>query len=542
MLMRTALQYSPPKRRISQPQPIGAPVGGLDTASPLANMPLDRAVELTNWFPQPGYIEIRKGFRQHATDVTSDTTPVETLMPWHGPAASKMFAAGGGAIYDVTLAQSGTITTVTSKNEDRWQWVNFTNSGGHYLWACNGTDNCVHYNGTTWAEPSISGVTSADIINVNAHKNRLWLIEKESTKVWYLATDAIAGAATGFELGGLFSRGGYVMAMATWTRDGGSGSDDYAVFVTSQGQCAVYQGTDPSSASTWALVGVFNIPHPIGRRCFTKWGGDVLILTDQGVFPLSQLLAVDASAVTRVAISQNIAPTLTEAASSYASLFGWQVEVHPNATMLIVNVPTAENSTAVQYVMNTLTGAWCKFDSHNANCWLSFDDEIYFGDNTGRVCKANTGALDLEDQIVATGQSAYNAFGTANKKQFMLIRPIITASGGTEVEVGISTDFSETDSLSASSGTSSAVATWDNVTWDNFTWAASTNEASDWINSGGIGSFGSIKFRGRVGTTQDSALWGTATWGGSNWGYAGATAEIVRLNAFLITVHEGGIL
>jgi hypothetical protein len=44
-------------------------------------------------------------------------------------------------------------------------------------------------------------------------------------------------------------------------------TDDYAAFITSEGQVAVYSGADPASSTTWSLVGVFDIGAPIGRRC-----------------------------------------------------------------------------------------------------------------------------------------------------------------------------------------------------------------------------------------------------------------------------------
>lgn len=73
------------------------------------------------------------------------------------------------------------------------------------------------------------------------------------------------------------------MAMASWTRDSGNGIEDLAAFITSRGEVHVYSGTDPASADTWQRVGTFKIPEPVGRRCLIKVGGDVGILTTQGL-------------------------------------------------------------------------------------------------------------------------------------------------------------------------------------------------------------------------------------------------------------------
>jgi len=293
MLMRAPIKVNRNRTQVVRQATVPAPVGGWDAESPLAAMPRDHAVQLDNWFPRPGYVEVRRGHRYHAWDLGDGTSPTETLMVWQGKASSKMFGAAGDSIYDVTTRGQAGSAAVGSLSDAYWQWVNFTNSGANYLYIVNGTDAPRHYNGTTWATPSITGITPADAIHVNVHKKRLWFTIKDTTQAAYLATDAIAGAATTFELGSNFDRGGYLMAMATWTRDGGAGADDLAVFISSRGQLAIYQGTDPASAVTWSLIGVFEIAAPIGRRCFQRWGNDLLVITVEGVYALSSILAVD---------------------------------------------------------------------------------------------------------------------------------------------------------------------------------------------------------------------------------------------------------
>ena len=67
---------------------------------------------------------------------------------------------------------------------------------------------------------------------------------------------AVAGAASMFDLGQIFTEGGYLMAMATWTVDAGYGVDDLAVFITSEGEVAVYRG------GTWLLPFHRMVPLP----------------------------------------------------------------------------------------------------------------------------------------------------------------------------------------------------------------------------------------------------------------------------------------
>jgi len=547
MLQRAPLSSNARRARVSRSAIIPAPVGGWDASSALAAMPKERAVKLENWFPQPGWVEVRRGYDYHAWDIVSDTTPVQTLMSWQGQASSKMFAAAGTDFYNITSEGAATAQSLTMTNS-RWQWVNMTNSGNTYLYAVNGVDEPIHYNGSSWVEPTITGVTATTLVNINVHKKRLWFCAVDSTKAWYLAVDAISGAATSFELGSTFSRGGYLMAMATWTRDGGSGSDDYAVFVSSRGQVTIFQGTDPSSASTWALVGVFDVPAPIGRRCFTKFGADVLLVTVEGLFPLSQILSVDSSQTQRLALTANIQNAMVDATRDHADNYGWEACVYSKGTRLILNVPHQENVEAEQYVMNTLTGAWCKFTNHNANCWLVFNDRLFFGGNDGAVYEADSGSADVATPITAIGETAYQHFQSPGKtKRATMVQPLITASGVNRPSLGISVDFQETSELSTPNvETNIDGLVWDEGEWDSESWAGTTQQINDWISVPALGRFLSMKFQAQTGLESQAAgvgsYWGISQWGDPWGGTEFSADETMRLNGAVVLYEIGEYL
>lgn len=456
-----------------------------------------------------------------------DSPPVETLAVWQGPASSKMFAAAGGGIWDVTAQDAATFAYKPGGASDRWQTWMHTTSAGAFLFMVNGSDPPIHYNGTTWTAPSITGITASDAVAGITHKKRIWFVMNNSTKGAYLATEAVAGAATEFQFGSLFTRGGYLLALATWTRDGGSGADDYLVAVSSRGQVAVYGGTDPASANTWELVGVFDIPTPIGRRCFARFGADVLLITVQGVFPLSKLLAVDQSQAKLVAVTDRISQAFNIQAVSYQSLFGWEACVYPRGTRLIINIPTAESSTAVQYVMNTLTGAWCEYDSHNAVCWTIYNDDVFFGGADGAVYQADTGSTDLAEPITATGQSAYSALGSATLKRFCMVKSLIVASGGNRPSLGLSVDFVETQQMSTVTAVGAdGVALWDQAEWDTDVWSGGETQYNDWATLPALGTFGSIKFRAQTGVGASDA----------------SVDETMRIQGFVVLYEMGSYL
>jgi hypothetical protein len=518
-MFRRAARPNPGKRQVSRGKSIPAPVGGWDAVSALADMPEDRAVRLTNWFPTTTDVRVRRGHVLHCDDM--GTSVVDTLMVYNGltDATSAMFAVTDGDIFDVSASGAGVATSETGLGNDRWQYVNFTTSGGKFLWACNGTDAPRHYNGSVWAQPSITGITATDIINVNAHKNRLWFVLKDSTKAAYLATGSIAGAATTFELGGLFTKGGFLVAMATWTRDGGAGPDDLAVFLSSRGQVAVYAGTDPAAANTWELIGVYEVGPPIGYRCFTKVGADLMLVNLDGVLPLSKGLVLERSAQQQVTITLNINSAMNEAARSYKGNFGWEMTPYAKGTMAILNVPIEQGARQVQYVMNTITGAWCDFDGMNANCWAVFKDNLYFGGNDGVVYQADVGGVDVAAAIDAVGQGAYNFYGSMGTlKQWKMMQPLITTDSDTRPAVGLSTDFKDNAALGTPSASILDSALYDVAVYDTDVYAIEGRTVADWTSVSGVGQCASIHFRAQTGSDSE---------------------VVMRLNGFNV-IHENG--
>jgi hypothetical protein len=503
--MLQALRSNPARQRKAQGKSGPPPVEGWDAISPLASMKPTRAVKLENWFPQPGYVEIRRGYASHATGMGS-TTPVQSILIYNALSASndKMFAVAGTSIYDCTSAGAATDTTKTVTNA-RWQYVNYTTSAGTaYLWACNGVDKPYQYDSSGgWAQPSITGVTDTDIVNVNVFKKYIWVCLNNSMDAAYLPLDSIAGAATKFPLGSVMGRGGRLMAMATWTRDGGSGADDLAVFISSRGQVAVYQGTNP--ATDFELVGVYEIPPPIGRRCFTRVAGDIAVVTLGGVLPLSKALTQDTAAEAGIALTLRINNAINAYAQSHKSKFGWELTPFPLGTAAILNIPTAENSSAVQAVMNTLTGAWCKFTGWNMNTFAVFQDNLYGGSNIGILYKMWTGGKDGSSTITATGQTAYNYFGQPGyQKRFTAVQTLITTSQSTNPAHGISTDFKDNAVLGTPSSVTTADAIYDDSgsVYDTALYATDSRADADWHSVFGIGQCASLHFKQSTNTTS----------------------------------------
>ncbi len=446
-------------------------------------MPPNDAVDLENWFPQTSYVEIRGGYLSQATGMADNG---KTLAVYNGFTSSKMFCFTDSSVYDVSVA--GAVgASVASRTNGKHQWVNFGDGSNNYLIAANGIDKPLYYNGTTWTavdsgtSPALTGVASTSLIYPFVSKGRLYFIQAASLSVWYLAAGAAGGALTEFDLSSVAKKGGYLMAGSTWTVDGGDGPDDRIVFVTSEGEVIVYAGTNPSSAASWALVGVYELGKPIGRRCLTKFGGDLILITQNGAFPLAAALQ-SAAIDYKVALSFKIERAFTEAARTYGTVFGWEPIIFPARAALIVNVPHAEDGEHEQYVMNTETKAWCKFKEWDAEDFVIYNQDLYFCTGT-TVQKAWTGTIDGINDIVAYGRTAFSYFGrTGLEKQFSLFRPVLQSNGPINFLTDIDVDFREKAMTGTAIYTTLSGALWDVDLWDVGVWAATLEVVKEWTS------------------------------------------------------------
>lgn len=434
-----------------------------------------------------------------ASAITAD---VESLMSWSSGASSKLFAATNGCIYDVGSGGSVSTPDVTGLTSDRWHHENFKG----YLFMLNGADTPRTYNGSH-ATQSItgSGLTSSNLLFPWAFKERLFMVEKNTLNAWYLGTGAISGAASKLDFSGYCRLGGVLVAGATWTRDGGSGSDDYCVFLTSKGEVLVYQGTDPSSSTTWALVGVFRIGAPVGDKPFRKVGADLVVICEDGYVSLSMVLPVDRAGAARGAISDKIRDAVADATRDYRNNYGWQAILYPQSNWLLFNVPTAELSSSEQHVMNTITGAWCRFTGWDAYCWELHNDELYFGTSEGQVALADTGWFDIPSAysssgatavaITGTSKPAFSYFGSrTQQKHFKMVRPVISSEAQVDVALALNTDFEDRNPQAVSTPAVTG-SVWDEAVWDEAEWGSAAVIRRNWLSVSGIGYCGALAMR-----------------------------------------------
>lgn len=504
--MRRALDPRPSIREQAVPTSLPAPTGGWNTRDGLANMPITDAITMDNFYPEATDVRPRPGSDTYASGLGAQ---VETVLPYSNGSQLKLFVVSGNVIQNIsTVGLSGTVTSgtiaagTTTFQNSRFQSKQFGTPGGHFLLMVNGADTMQIYNGTTWANGSITYTgTVAAFSNIEIYQRRVFFLEKGTLRFGYLTnTDAIGGTVAMFDLGSELDLGGQLTNIATWTRDGGSGMDDAIAFISDQGQVAVYSGINPASATDWARLGIFKIAPPLSARSTQKFGGELLIGTESGIVPLSGVLS---GLEQQTPITDKIRTTINEAVAIYGGRFGWQLFNVPYLNWLIINVPVSEGDFQQQYVMNSQTAAWCRFNGWDANCFAIHDGDLYFGSN-GSVVKVSSSSTsdDGNDINVDVRQAASNFGAPGRLKHFKMFRPLINADGTLTLAADINVDFADMIPTNVPEATPITVAEWDVATWDDYYWADGTVPALFWESSGRLGTWGSIRMKGAVNNLQ----------------------------------------
>ena len=476
----------PKRTSVARTASVPAPVGGLNARDAIANMKPEDAVIMDNFFPDRSSVYLRNGYTSWATGFPS---AVETLMTYSAGSGRKLFGISGTAVYDCTANAAIGAAVVTALTNARWQYVNVATSGGQFLLAANGVDNVLFYDGTTWEKVTgvsahaITGIATTSLTNPNLWKNRVWFVEKNSFRAWYLPISSIAGAATSFDFGPLFKLGGSLLAMVNWTANSGSDIDEYAAFVSSEGEVAVYKGSDPASVATFGLIALFRIGRPIGPRGFCRIGPDMVAITADGLYSFSKAVLDNQSRATN-SVSDKIDKLLSADFNALPTTFGWDLKLHPAGSKLVMNVPAM--GAQRQYVMNSTTGSWCRFTGWSASCFEVFGDKLMMGLAT-TVAWADNGTSDGGSAINCDVLPAFSYFGDKLVKLFTQIRPLIQSDGTLNLAIGMNFNFIPTNPTSTPALSLAAGSPWNTSPWNTSPWSGGLATKTGWIGVTGTG-------------------------------------------------------
>lgn len=500
------------RQRVASMKHMPAPVGGLNVRDSVADMPPEDAIIMTNVFALPDKVMLRKG---HTAHVTGLGTQIQGIFDYNAYTGGTLFAATATDIYNVTSAGAVGAAVVVGQTSGKWQHVNFATAGAQYLYLVNGVDSPQLWSGAAWqavtgvsAPVAITGVTTSTLIHVNAHAQRLFFIQVNTLGFWYLPVDVVGGVAAFFSFRSLCVKGGYVVAMYSWTIDAGYGLDDHAVFLTSEGEVLIYRGINPGVAADWVLVGIFAIGRPIGRRCGTQFGSDLLIICEDGLVQLSKSL-ISSKVNSKTEISDKIQPAINALVTQFSTLLGWQCSLLARDNLLLLNIPSSVTG-SIQFVMNTRTGAWASWSGLNGNAWGELDGGLYFG-GTGIVLRAWNGTSDYfagsatGQNIVGEVLQAFSYMGSTDLKQYTLARPIVSIdTPAISVLFGVNVDFDETPPIGLLSFPSSTAGIWDASLWDAAVWGGDQYISKDWQVVSGLGFAGAVHITIATKTAQFS--------------------------------------
>lgn len=518
----TAAQKPRTSQNMMFPAPVGGWIANRSKALPRQQGQAPGALLLENLFPTSTGIKLRRGTRRWAT-VGVGEDPVFSLFTYTVGSQEQLFAATMSTIYDITNITSSTPTEIgvgdgnslgangpdevigvqadpgvvmlTDLTNGSWVVCPIRTDGGTFLRGVNGSDTPWVYDGAAFTDtpaltlPSGSQAEPEDMSYVWSFKRRLFFIRKDTLDAYYLPVNQIGGELVLFPLGSIFQLGGSLLFGASWSLGtGGSGGlSAQCVFVTTEGEVAVYQGSNPDDAQDWSLVGVYRIGRPLGKQAFIRAGGDIIVATTIGLLPLSAAVQLDYAALAGGAVSSPIEEAWKETVQRRGQ-GDWHCITWPDEAMVMVAPPSTDGQQVL--VANSSTGAWCRFTGFNPRCFTTWRGGLYFGSDGGQVVQfgvtgSDQGAtytgryMGLFDDLQMPAQRKIAKFARASLQSTVEITPAISVSfdWNTNFPPAPNAEPSQLDSV------------WDGARWDEARWDSEVLTVSyeRWTSVGGSG-------------------------------------------------------
>lgn len=440
--------------------------GGLNLRDALDNMPANDTIQQDNIISDVNADRVRTGFIDISKKEGDPDYGAYNLLGFNEEGKEAILSCDTGVIYKQETDYSRTLLKAGLSSDD-WLQSSFTDAAGNIsVFIANGIDTPQRiYDNVGTLTVATAGYTFGVVTNLDcplAFKNRMYFFKKDTFKIYYGGVDAIAGAITEFNTSAIFGLGGSIMRIDNWTQDAGDGNDNQFVIITTEGEVAVYQGSSPAD---WSLKGVYRISRPIGKRCALRFGGDLIIVTEQGFLPLSLVLSNDRA--NRVNVSDKINPIVQ--GKDFTK--NWSIHWYSKEGWILINAPSTTQYQYEQYCYNSKTGAWCRFVGMDALNWLVQNDSIYFCNQNG-VYKANEGNSDNGLEIKFYKQQAYTQFDIADIKQVLRLKVRDNTKGRLSIGKRLGVDFKLFQETQVEISTTGISSLWDVAKWDESFWSS----------------------------------------------------------------------
>jgi hypothetical protein len=477
---------------------VPAPLGGINNAVPLALMPVTDTVMTVNMQSSAYGLRVRPGYTQWCEPIP-DGDGVKTIIPFNASGrlnvGDKLFAVTNDGIYNISV-QGGTPAKVVDfldKGVDAgWcSWHNFTNTAGaQFLLVCDLINGYYIYDGAanTWTKivegtnpGTINGADPDSFCFVTVWKNRVWFVERDSTRGYYLETVGIAtGKVVPFDFGSKMRYGGFLKGLYSWTLDAGMGVDDHLVAVSSEGDVLVYTGTDPTTAGQFGMRGVWFIGEtPRGRRGASDFGGDLLVGSQFGLVPLSRLVQ-GVSDPNQLYMTSKIQPLYRNRYELRKDDFGFEIKFIPSEGLVLVVWPEIENQRDIQLAYDATTQSWTVWADIPMLTVEHYRGQTYFGTRSNDVYfltrTADGVMLDPEidpNPISFSMLTAFSDLGMPAKfKRVQFLHPIFIADTVPVYGIEARYDYDVSGEIVVPPLDPSQLSLWDDAFWDDGVWAS----------------------------------------------------------------------
>lgn len=491
--------------------------GGINSVAAAGNVPPADALFLYNMIPNDYGVRVRNGCREHCPPIPNGN-PVLSLIPFSTMQAAaapndKMFAATQDGIYDVSTPGVTPVRVLAWPNPiapaGYVSWHAFATIAGQFLLVCDLVNGYYVYTAATntWAQGNITSADEVQMDFVTVWKNRVWFIQRNSGRAWYLPVGSISGNATAFDFGNKFKYGGWLKSLWNWTLDAGEGMDDYLVAISSAGDMVVYKGTDPAQASTFNMVGWWFIGRTTqGRRQANDMGGELLVLSTYGVLQLSKVIAGLPVTDEGASISYKINSRLNVFMQWTWQEFGWDIKLYPRGQLIFITTPKEVGKPWMQFVYSVTTRSWAQFvDLHMTSCepWRG---NFYFGTDTGQVMVydgfsdnvliaddgASAKAIDWE---MLTGYQMYT--NAPEFKRVHFLRPQFVGTAKPIYSIKASYDFDLQRIVGSPPYVDPKTGLWNTGIWENAYWGGSYIVDQPPRGAAGMGRHIAIAMKGR---------------------------------------------
>jgi hypothetical protein len=414
MLPRTVL----PTQQSAKNHNIPASVGGINALQSLAGMPPQDCITCHNLMPSEYGMRLRSGYTEWAYTDALNGYPINTLIGFQGQESvlqDRLWAVTQEGIWDITtfadtpiapvvdfrlvspqpsatkLASAGFGTFVEITNDADERFLQYADEG-FGLWQYQESGDAWLLTGTgqsdidfTTSDPTLT-LEPEDIVFVTTWKSRLWYITYGSGVAWYLEPSAISGAAEVFIFGSKLRHGGDLLAIYSWTIDGGKGIDDMLVAVGRGGDILVYQGYDPVNVATFELKGSWFLGEfPNSRKVAIDYGGEMYLLSTYGVMSLRDLMQGVDAGTTATTPSAKINRFLRPIVEAGKTKKNWALQIFPGDGFLQIIAPYTESRSAIQYNQNLITRAWGLWEGVPVNCAVTWAGKYIIAGIDGRV-------------------------------------------------------------------------------------------------------------------------------------------------------------